>query len=108
MNAMRKHQPNQRGTRSLGKPAARRISGFSLIEALIALTITSMAGAVLLLGVQSSLDTTLEAVERTIADGVAQQTMDEVLTKRYVGAGDNPLGTTFGPLATELLGAGGT
>ena len=39
----------------------------------IALTITSMAGAVLLLGVQRSLDTTIEAVERTIADGIAQR-----------------------------------
>jgi hypothetical protein len=77
-----------------------------LIEALIALSITSLAGAVLLLSVQSSLDTTLEAVERTIADGVAQQTIDEVLTKRYVGAEDDPLTTTLGALTNELLGAG--
>src|SRR5262245_57308704 len=87
---------------------ARADRAFSLIEALIALTITSMAGAILLLGVQSSLDTTIEAVERTIADGVAQQTMDEILTKRYVASGGNPLGTTLGPLVNELLGSGGT
>ena len=68
---------------------------FSLIEALIALTITSMAGAVLLLGVQSSLDTTIEAVERTIADGIAQQTIDEIMTKRYTASGGNPLATTL-------------
>jgi len=108
MNVMRKDQRNQRGQPSLGKPAARRISGFSLIEALIALTITSMAGAILLLGVQSSLDTTIEAVERTIAEGVAQQTMDEILTKRYTAPGGNPLGTTLGPVVSELLGSGGT
>lgn len=89
-------------------PVARATRAFSLIEALIALTITSMAGAILLLGVQSSLDTTIEAVERTIADGVAQQTMDEILTKRYVASGGNPLGTTLGPLVNELLGSGGT
>jgi type II secretory pathway pseudopilin PulG len=80
--------------------------GFTLIEALIALSITSLAGAVLLLSVQSSLDTTIEAVDRTIADGVAQQTLDEILTKRYVGQGDTPLLATLGPSTSELLGLG--
>jgi type II secretory pathway pseudopilin PulG len=93
-------------------PAQHAIKGlrhgaaFSLIEALIALSITSLAGAVLLLSVQSSLDTTLEAVERTIADGVAQQTIDEILTKQYVGEEDDPLTTTLGALTNELLGLG--
>jgi type II secretory pathway pseudopilin PulG len=80
--------------------------GFTLVEALIALSITSLAGAVLLLSVQSSLDTTIEAVERTIADGVAQQTLDEILTKRYVGPGDSPLLMTLGASTSELLGLG--
>jgi len=105
---MRHNQSYRRRNLHLNRPAARARSGFSLIEALIALTITSMAGAVLLLGVQSSLDTTIEAVERTIADGVAQQTMDEILTKRYVGTGDNPLATTLGPIVAEVLNLGGT
>src|SRR5437867_5149801 len=81
-------------------------SAFTLVEALIALTITSLAGAVLLLSVQSSLDTTIESVERTIADGVAQQMLDEVLTKRYVGQGDSPLLVTLGAATNELLGLG--
>jgi type II secretory pathway pseudopilin PulG len=79
---------------------------FSLIEALIALSITSLAGAVLLLSVQSSLDTTLDAVERTIADGLAQQLLDEILTKRYSGPGESALATTLGPLTNESLSAG--
>ncbi len=78
-------------------------AGFSLIEALIALSITSMAGAVLLLSVQSSLETTVEAVQRTIADGVAQHTMDEIITKRFVGPAENPLTSVLGPLTNELL-----
>src|SRR5262245_61813386 len=82
------------------------LAGFSLIEAMIALSITSLAGAVLLMSVQSSLDTTVEAVDRTIADGVAQQVLDEVLTKRWVGAGENPLTTTLGPVSSELLNGG--
>lgn len=84
----------------------RPTSGFSLIEALIALSITSLAGAVLLLSVQSSLDTTIDAVEQTIADGIAQQTLDEILTKRYAGESDDPLSTTLGALTSELLAAG--
>jgi len=81
-------------------------AAFSLIEALIALSITSLAGAVLLLSVQSSLDTTMDAVERTIADGIAQQTLDEILTKRYSGEGDSPLANVLGPLTSELLALG--
>jgi len=73
---------DQRLARSAPEPAVTRRSAFTLIEAMIALSITSLR-AVLLLSVQSSLDTTIEAVDRTIADGVAQQTMDEVLTKRW-------------------------
>lgn len=79
---------------------------FSLVEALIALSITSLAGSVLMLSVQSSLDTTLTAVEQTIADGIAQQTLDEILTKRYEAPGDSPLDTVLGAATGELLNGG--
>ena len=85
-----------------------RQPGFSLVEALIALSITSLAGAVLLLSVQSSLDTTIDAVDQTIADGIAQQTLDEILTKRYVGPTESPTATTLGPSTSELLSGGTT
>ena len=81
---------------SVRQPRSRDRFAFSLIEALIALSITSIAGAVLLLSVQSSLDTTIEAVDKTIADGVAQQTIDEILTKRFVGPTENPLTSALG------------
>jgi type II secretory pathway pseudopilin PulG len=81
-------------------------AGFSLIEALVALTITSLAGAVLLLSVQTALDTTVEAVDKTIADGIAQQMLDEILTKRYIGPAESPLATTLGPLTSELRNLG--
>ncbi len=58
-------------------------AGFSLVEALVALTITAVAGSALLLGIDTSLDTTNEALEQTIAIGMAQQLMDEVLGARY-------------------------
>lgn len=88
------------------QPKSRDRSAFSLIEALIALSITSIAGAVLLLSVQSSLDTTIEAVDKTIADGVAQQTIDEILTKRFVGPAENPLTSVLGALSSELQSLG--
>src|SRR5437763_8681706 len=81
-------------------------AGFSLIEALIALSITSLAGAVLLLSVQSSLDTTIDAVDHTIADGIAQQTLDEILTKHYMGPSESPTSTTLGPSTSESLSGG--
>ena len=79
----------------------RRRPGFSLVEALIALSIMALAGAVLLLSVESSLENTADAVDRTIADGIAQQMLDQILTKKYVenaGAG--------GALADVLAGVG--
>jgi type II secretory pathway pseudopilin PulG len=71
---------------------------FSLVEALIALAIMGLAGSVLLLSIESSLHSTTESVERTIADGIAQQLLDEILTKRYSEDG------LIGPAVDELLG----
>jgi hypothetical protein len=85
-------------------PAARR--GFSLVEAIIALSITAMAGAVLLLAVESTLNTTTDSVQGTIADGLAQQILDEIVTKRFVAIGGDPLTGTFGPSSGEASGAG--
>jgi type II secretory pathway pseudopilin PulG len=98
--------PLNRPSRSIAADRRANRIGFSLIEALIALTITSMAGAVLLLSVQTALDTTIEAVEKTIADGLAQQAIDEILTKRYVGAAENPLTTTLAASSSELKSVG--
>jgi prepilin-type N-terminal cleavage/methylation domain-containing protein len=106
----------QRAGGTCGGCSARR--GFSLIEALIALSITSLAGAVLLLSVESSLQTTSDAVERTIADGVAQRLLDEILTRRFVdreetsgSGGSSLLGLEalkelLGPTTSESLGDG--
>jgi type II secretory pathway pseudopilin PulG len=83
-----------------------RRGAFSLVEALVALSITALAGAVLLLSVESSLSTTTEAVERTIADGVAQQVLDEMLTEHFAEPGEDPLLGSLGATVWELLGSG--
>src|SRR5688572_28507564 len=71
----------------------------------------ALAGSVLLLSVESSLDSTAEAVDRTIADGVAQQMLDQILTKKFVespGVGGTlaEILGAIGPAPDELLGEG--
>ncbi len=53
--------------------------GFTLVEALVAISMTALAGSVLLLGVTSSVQSTDEAYRQTVALGLAQQLMDEVV-----------------------------
>lgn len=78
-----------------------RRHGFSLIEAMVAMTIVTFAAAVLLLGVESSLGTSTEVVDRAIADGVARQLLDELTSKHYVQPGNNPETTALGPGGSE-------
>ena len=80
--------------------------GFSLIEAMVALTLLAMAGAVLLLGVESSLNSTTDAVERTQAAGMARQLVDEILGHRYMGLGITPYQTPLAANAWEQQSQG--
>lgn len=65
-------------------------AAFTLVEALLAITFTAMAGSALLLGIGGSLQSTSDAMHETVAQGMAQQLMDEVLGGRY--ASDQPNG----------------
>src|SRR6187397_902006 len=71
------------GIQNAGIQSARRARrrGFSIVEAIVALSITALAGAVLLLAVESTVQSTTDSVQRTIADGMAQQLLDEALVK---------------------------
>jgi hypothetical protein len=80
--------------------------GFSIVEAIVALSITAMAGSVLLLAVESNVQTTTDSVERTIADGLAQQLLEEALVRRFVAVGSDPLTGAFGPSGHEASGNG--
>ncbi len=73
------------------------VAGFTLVEALVAISITALAGSVLLLGVTSSVQSTDEALRQTVALGLAQQLMDEVVASpsldaldEYHGSGSEP------------------
>jgi type II secretory pathway pseudopilin PulG len=57
-------------------PIRRRLA-FTLVEAVVAMAITAIAGSALLLGVSSSLTSTNEAEQQAVALGIAQQLLDE-------------------------------
>ena len=83
-----------------------RPRGFTFIEAMAAVMITAMAGIAILLGVSAALQSTTNAMEQTIALGMAQQLMDELAGKRYAENPTNPYDTPLGPTSSEAAGPG--
>jgi type II secretory pathway pseudopilin PulG len=82
-------------------------AAFTLVEALVAISITVIGGTALLLGISSSLQTTNDALEQTIAMGLAQQLLDEALgTRYYAASGGDPYQTYLGPSSYEEGGTG--
>ena len=79
---------------------------FTLIESLIALVILGMAAAVLLLATESSTHAARDATEKTIAIGLAEQLLDEVLGQPYHAAGQSSTASSLGPSGSEAAGAG--
>jgi type II secretory pathway pseudopilin PulG len=79
---------------------------FTLVEALVSTTIMALAAAVLLLGVQTSLDTTSDALDQTIANGMARQLVDEVMGQSYMIPGGSPYDYPLGPSSWEAAGQG--
>ena len=84
---------------------ARIAAAFTLVEALLAISVAALAGSVLLLGITSSVQTTDEALQHTIANGMAQQLMDEVLGGRYHAVDVGPYQISFSPSSYELGGS---
>jgi prepilin-type N-terminal cleavage/methylation domain-containing protein len=75
--------------------------GFTLIEAMVSIALTAVAASVLLLGTTASLQTTDEAMQKTIAYGMAQQLMDEAVGCRYMELGGSPYDAVPRPSAAE-------
>jgi type II secretory pathway pseudopilin PulG len=55
--------------------------GFTLVEAMIAISLTALSASVLLVGINASVKVTDDAMNETIAMGIAQQLMDEIVAK---------------------------
>lgn len=84
---------------SSGRPRA----AFTLVEVLISISIAALAGSVLLLGTASSLRTTTETLEQTIAEGMAQQLIDEVVGGRYMEFACSPYDVYLAPGGAEQV-----
>ena len=86
--------------RSLG----RRRAAFSLVEAMIAISMLALVGSVLLSASQATLSATGQSTDQTIAYGIARQFLDEAVgypfvSHSYNGPGDDPnLGVFSAPL----------
>lgn len=79
---------------------------FSLIEAVIAVGLTVMAAGTLLMAVSTSQQTTDEALRQTIAAGMAEQLMDEILGQKYCADPYNGYETSLSRSSWEAAGAG--
>jgi hypothetical protein len=68
---------------------------------LAAIALTAVAGSVLLLGTTTSVQSADHALQRSVAYGMAQQLIDEVVGCRYMELGGSPYDTTPKPTASE-------
>ncbi|MGE0758768.1 MAG: prepilin-type N-terminal cleavage/methylation domain-containing protein [Pirellulaceae bacterium] len=93
------------------RPPHRPKRGFSLVEVLVSLTLLGLAGSTLLLATASTVQAGGDALAQTIARGIAEQLIDDVLGQPYIESGGNalayPLGRESGettvPLKTILF-----
>lgn len=84
---------------------ARRRRGFTLVEALVAVSIAVIAASALSLGITSSLQNVDASLEQAVAQGIAQQLMDEILGAKYAEPA-NTYAADLGPSAYDLAGRG--
>ena len=78
-----------------------RRRAFSLVEVLVSLSIIGMAGAALLLATESTTQVGNDAVSATIARGIAEQILDDLLGRRYVAVGEAATVLPLGPESGE-------
>lgn len=94
-------------TRWAGLRPPRHPCGFSLMEAVVAMSIVAFASSVLLLGIESTIESVDEQEEVTIADGLARQMLDEIQGQCWVDPlQSDPYPTELAPASDELVGPG--
>lgn len=88
------------------KSVRRHARAFTLVEALLATSITAMVGAAVLLGIAGAIEATDAGLRQSLAVGMAQQLMDEISCQLYMEAGDNPRNPILQSEAGESAGPG--
>lgn len=73
---------------------------------MVAITITALCGAVLLLAIETTVLNTAESVDQAIAAGMARQLVDEALGARYCAIGEYSQQYPLGASAWEQAGEG--
>jgi type II secretory pathway pseudopilin PulG len=63
--------------------AARRRAGFSMVEALAAIAITTVAGGALLVSIAGSVQSSTQVTQSAVARGLAEQLMEEIAATRF-------------------------
>lgn len=76
-------------------------NAFTLVEVLVSLTILAMAGAALLLATEGVNASSADALETTVAQGLAESVMADILTRSFAEPGVAVGSTTLGPDAGE-------
>ncbi|MHB8902723.1 MAG: type IV pilus modification PilV family protein [Thermoguttaceae bacterium] len=84
----------------------RRPFGFSMVEAMVAITIMGIAGSAMLCGVFGAMQTTDDNLQQALALGMAQQLMDEIVGNRYHAVGANGYEYPLSASSWERNGAG--
>lgn len=107
-DSSRSHLPNGNMTAPVAQNPFRHCPGFSLIEAVVAMTIVAIASSVLLLGVEATLQSVEYQEEVTIADGLARQFLDEIQGQNWVDPSirNSPYATSLSASGDELSGQG--
>lgn len=80
--------------------------GFTLVEALVAISIMAIAGSALLWGVAGAMQTTDDNLQEALAIGMAQQLMDEIIGNRYHAVGGDAYEYPMGASSWEKSGQG--
>ena len=80
--------------------------GFTLMEAMVAITVMAIAGSALLWGVSGAMQTTDDNLQHALALGMAQQLMDEILGQRYHAVGSDGYELSMGASSWEYSGTG--
>jgi type II secretory pathway pseudopilin PulG len=72
-----------------------RRNGYSLVEAMVAVTITSIAGGALLASLGGAVRSSSDAVHAVVARGIAEQLMEEIAATRFpASTNTTPAGAT--------------
>lgn len=83
-----------------------RRPAFTLVEAMVSISVTALAGSLILLAAETSMHSTTESVEQTIALGLARQLCDEIAGQRYCAPGTSPTLNRLAPTSWETGGSG--